>query len=109
MTKKPGVPTQEQIKAAADRAEARARGETAAKEFVATARSEGELDAEIRNLAALPIGVYESKRVAEAKRLGMRAAILDKLVEAARPRDQDRKSTRLNSSHSGESRMPSSA
>lgn len=83
-------PTKEQIRAAADRAEARARGETAAKEFVSTALSEAELDAEIKKLAALPIGVYESSRVAEARRLGMRAGVLDKLAAAARPkRDGD--------------------
>jgi putative DNA primase/helicase len=81
-------PTKEQIKAAADRAEARARGETA-KEFVATSVTEGEQDAEIEKLAALPIGVYESSRVAAAKRLGMRASIVDKLVAAARPKSGD--------------------
>jgi putative DNA primase/helicase len=84
------APTKDQIKAAADRAEARSRGKTTAEEFVATALSEGELDVEIKKLAALPIGVYESSRVAEVKRLGMRAAVLDKLVAAARPkRDGD--------------------
>jgi hypothetical protein len=61
------APTKEQIKAAADRAETRSRGENTAQEFVKTALSEGELDAEIKKLAALPIGVYESTRVAEAK------------------------------------------
>lgn len=71
------TPTKEQIKAAADRAEARSRGEATAQEFVATALSEGELDAEFRKLAALPIGLYESERVTAAKRLGMRATVLD--------------------------------
>jgi putative DNA primase/helicase len=83
------APTKEQIRAAADRAEARARGETTAKEFVAVALSEAELDAEIKKLAALPIGVYESSRVAEAERLNMRASVLDKLVAAARPKSGD--------------------
>jgi putative DNA primase/helicase len=83
------APTKEQIKAAADRAEARSRGETTAKEFVAVAFTEAELDAEVKKLAALPIGVYESSRVAEAKRLGFRAGVLDKLVAAARPKGGD--------------------
>ena len=78
------APTKDQIKAAADRAEARSRGKATAKEFVAAALSEGELDAEIKKLSALPIGVYETSRVAEAKRLGMRAAVLDSLVKAKR-------------------------
>ena len=76
--------SKEEIKAMADRAEARSRGQTA-EEFVATALSEGELDAEIKKLAALPIGVYESSRVAAARRLTMRAGVLDQLVAAARP------------------------
>ena len=80
-------PTKEQIKAAANHAEARARG--TAKEFVATALSEGELHAEIKKLAALPVGVYESTRVAEARRLGIRTGVLDKLVVMARPRKAD--------------------
>jgi hypothetical protein len=76
--------SKEQIKAAADRAEARARGKTAAEEFVEAALSEAEIDAEIVKLAALPIGVYESSRVAASKRLRMRASILDSLVSAKR-------------------------
>jgi Protein of unknown function (DUF3631) len=76
-------PTKEQIKAMADCAEARARGETA-KEFVATALSEGELNAEIKKLAVLPIGVFESSRVAAGKRLGIRAGVLEVLVKAER-------------------------
>ena len=76
--------SKEEIKAMADRAEARSRGQTA-EEFVATALSEGELDAEIKKLAGLPIGVYESSRVAAARRLTMRAGVLDQLVAAARP------------------------
>jgi hypothetical protein len=78
------APTKEQIKAAADRAEARAGAGTTAKEFVATAFTEAELAAEIKKLAALPIGVYETSRVAEAKRLGMRASMLDFLVKTER-------------------------
>jgi putative DNA primase/helicase len=42
------------------------------------------LNAEIKKLAALPIGVYESARVAAAKRLAMRAGVLDKLVQVVR-------------------------
>ena len=72
--------SQEHITAAADRAEARARGETA-QDFVETAVA---LDTEIKKLAALSTSVYESSRVGEAKRLGMRAGILDKLVQAER-------------------------
>jgi hypothetical protein len=75
-------PTKEQIKAAADRAEARAAGETTAKEFVETALTEGEINAEVAKFAALPIGVRESTRVEVAKRLNMRAAVLDLLVKA---------------------------
>jgi hypothetical protein len=78
------APSKEQIKAMADRTEARARGKTTAEEFVATAIGEGELNAEIKKLAALPIGVYEAKRAAEAKRLGMRVGIVDFLVKAER-------------------------
>ena len=40
---------------------------------------------------------------------GGRVAVLGKSIHRARPQEIDRKSTRLNSSHSGESRMPSSA
>jgi hypothetical protein len=81
--------SKEQIKAAADRAEARARGKTAAEEFVEAALSEAEIDAEIIKLAALPIGVYESSRVAAAKRLRMRASILDQLVSAKRTKPKE--------------------
>jgi putative DNA primase/helicase len=76
--------TDEEIKSAADRAEARARGQTAAEECVATAYIEGELNAEIKKLAALPIGRYETSRVENAKRLKLRASVLDSLVEAKR-------------------------
>jgi Protein of unknown function (DUF3631) len=83
--------SQEDIKAAADRAEARSKGETtspssAGKEFVKTSLDEGELNKEISKLAALPIGVYETRRVEEARRLGVRATALDMLVKAARPK-----------------------
>jgi putative DNA primase/helicase len=76
--------SKEQIKAKADRAEARSRGDGAAKELVEIALTEGELDVEIRKLAELPPGVYESRRVEAAKWLGMRAGALDKLVYAGR-------------------------
>jgi putative DNA primase/helicase len=76
--------TKEQIKAAADRAEARASGKTVAEEFVETALSEGEIDVEVGKLAELPIGVYESSRVEGARRLKMRASVLDALVATKR-------------------------
>ena len=58
----------------------------------------------------------EAQRLADASTFGVmiyafdRAAWVstDSLTEVV-PRDQDRKSTRLNSSHMSESRMPSSA
>jgi hypothetical protein len=78
----------EEIKAAADRAEARSKG-MSPEEFVSTALSEGELNAEIAKLAVLPIGVYESRRVAAAKRLGVRASFLDKVVIATRPKTDE--------------------
>jgi hypothetical protein len=78
------APSKEQIKSTADRAEARVRSKTTAEEFVATAIGEGELSAEIKKLAVLPIGVYEATRTAEAKRLGMRVGMLDFLVKAER-------------------------
>jgi hypothetical protein len=76
--------SKDEIKRIADAAEARSRGDDAAKEFVAAALTEGEISAEVAKLAALPIGVYESSRVAEAKRLRMRASVLDALVDAKR-------------------------
>jgi putative DNA primase/helicase len=81
---KPLPLSQDEIKKIADRAEGREHKKengVSAQDFVATALSEGELNVEIAKLAALPVGVYESKRVAEAKRLGMRAVVLDKLVK----------------------------
>jgi hypothetical protein len=80
------APTKEQTKQMADRAEARARGQTTAEELVKTALSEGETDAEIKRLAALPEGVYESSRKAALERLpkGFRGGVLDRLVKAER-------------------------
>jgi len=84
--------TPEQIKAAADRAEARSSG----KEYVQTAVTEGEINAEIQKLAALPDAVYESQeRRGAAERLGMRAGVLDRLVSAARPKADDEASGRI--------------
>jgi putative DNA primase/helicase len=54
------------------------------KEFVANAISEGQLDAEINKLAAMPISAYAVKRKPEAKRLGMPVGMLDSLVKAER-------------------------
>jgi hypothetical protein len=45
-------------------------------------------DAEIRRLAGLSPFQYERERKAAAERLGIRAAILDKLVQAERPDDE---------------------
>jgi hypothetical protein len=79
--------SKDEIKRMADRAEARARGDDgAAKEFVAAALSEGEIEAKIRKLAALPEGVYESSRKAALERLpeGFRGGVLDRLVKTER-------------------------
>jgi hypothetical protein len=81
--------TPEEIKIKADRAEARAHGRTEAQAFVATALNEGKINAEIKRLAALPVGVYESERVPAAKYLGFRTSILDELVTSARPRSKE--------------------
>ncbi len=51
--------------------------------------SEAETDAAIAALAKLPLAKFEKARKDEALRLGMRAAILDKLVAAARPQDEN--------------------
>jgi Protein of unknown function (DUF3631) len=48
---------------------------------------EADLEATIAQLAALPLARYEQARQAEAKRLNLRASILDKLVAQARPVD----------------------
>ena len=53
-----------------------------------------------------------AEQIATARRLDMRDWVFNaslELCERAQPITLDRKSTRLNSSHSGESRMPSSA
>jgi len=87
--------SKEEIKRKADAAEARSRGDvnantidgdSAAKEFLEVALSEGEIDAEIRKLAALPERVYESSRKAALERLpeGFRGGVLDRLVKAER-------------------------
>jgi hypothetical protein len=57
-----------------------------AKTFLATAITEGQLDAEIAKLAALPPSVYEASRLTEAKRLHMRVTVLDEGVEQHRRR-----------------------
>jgi putative DNA primase/helicase len=81
-------PSKEEVKAAADPVQARTRGEstTEAEEFVQEALSEGELNKEIAKLAALPVGIYETVRVKNAKRLGMRVTALEAMVKAARPK-----------------------
>ena len=47
-------------------------------------------DAEIKRLAQLKRTQYERERKAAAERLGIRAAILDKLVQAERPDDENK-------------------
>ena len=42
----------------------------------------------IQRLAALPVNEYEKVRKSEAKRLEMRATVLDKEVKSARPKDE---------------------
>ena len=74
----------QQNKASVDRAASRVRDETDAKGFVAAAITEGQLNAEVAKLAALPPIVYEASRVTEAKRLNMRVTKLDPLVKAKR-------------------------
>jgi len=81
--------SKKEIKRKADAAEARSRGDaidgdSAAKKLLEIALSEGELAAEIKKLAALPVSVFETVRVAEAKRLNMRANMLELLVKAER-------------------------
>src|SRR6516225_969887 len=46
-------------------------------------------EAEIERLAQLKRTQYERERKAAAERLGLRAAILDKLVQAKRPDDEN--------------------
>jgi putative DNA primase/helicase len=77
-------PSKHQNNEMADRAEPRPHGETA-EEFVANAISQGELDAEINKLAAMPVALYESSRRTAADRLGgMRVTELDRIVKAKR-------------------------
>jgi hypothetical protein len=50
----------------------------------------GDDDALITELAALPIVQYEKRRVAAAEKLGVRVSVLDRMVEALRPKDADK-------------------
>jgi hypothetical protein len=45
---------------------------------------DGAFDAEIIDLAKMPVGLFENSRKEAAKRLGMRATVLDKQVNAKR-------------------------
>ena len=56
--------------------------------------SSGDLDAELERLAALSQVQYEHERKGAAKRLNVRASILDRLVEAKRPTTDDGKQGR---------------
>jgi hypothetical protein len=49
-----------------------------------------DVDAEIKRLAALTPVQYERERKAAAEKLGLRAAVLDKLVQAERPEDESK-------------------
>jgi putative DNA primase/helicase len=84
--------SKKEIKRKADAAEARSRGDgdSAAKQLLEVALSEGEIDAEIRKLAELPEGVYETSRKAALERLGegWRGSVLDRLVKAARKKKE---------------------
>jgi Protein of unknown function (DUF3631) len=51
-------------------------------------------DAEIKRLAQLPAVKYERERKSAAERLGIRASILDRLVQAERPDDDEGKQGR---------------
>ena len=63
----------------------------------------GDVDSLAENVEAVRLGAQDSKPL-----VGQEAA--DHVLQASRQKvEEDRKSTRLNSSHSGESRMPSSA
>jgi hypothetical protein len=72
-----------EVKAAADRAEARVKG-TSSTDFVSEAISEGELNAEIAKLAALPPSFYESLRNEAAVKLNFRVSVLDEAVKRER-------------------------
>jgi putative DNA primase/helicase len=49
----------------------------------------GIIEAEIKRLAKLTLIEYESERIDAANRLNMRASILDRMVDDARPKDDD--------------------
>jgi hypothetical protein len=87
--------TEEQIKAMADRAEARARGKTdehiKASEFVGNAVLEGLIDAEVKRLASLSPSVYETQRVSCARRLKLRTSHLDHRVREQRKKEREAK------------------
>ena len=57
---------------------------------------------------AIKLGAKEKKWIKPNRGLGQESAELNR-KELEEEQERDRKSTRLNSSHSGESRMPSSA
>ena len=50
--------------------------------------SDVEFAATIKKLAGMPLAQYERARMDEAKRLGVRVSVLDKLVANERPRDE---------------------
>ena len=59
--------------------------ETPTREQIKTTEADQmDIDAEAAKLASLPLGEYERHRKEEAKRLGVRASILDKLVAPLR-------------------------
>jgi putative DNA primase/helicase len=66
-----------------------------AQQMVDAAMQEGDINAEVEKLAALPPSVYETKRSDTAKRLGMRASVLDKLVTKKRAQSQDGQGRRV--------------
>lgn len=79
-----------------------AEGLDAVREQVGSAQIPREVDSEnspqtgditdeetIARLAALPVLEYERRREAEAKKLGCRASVLDRLVEAKRPNNRE--------------------
>jgi putative DNA primase/helicase len=55
-------------------------GGSTPQEAVDTALCEGEINAQIARLAALPRSVYETRRIDAAEQLGMRTSVLDSLV-----------------------------
>ena len=87
--------TVEQIKAMADRAEARARGktdeQTKAGEFVDDSVLEGLIDAEVEQLALLSPSIYETQRVSCARRLKLRTSHLDHRVREQRRKQRGAK------------------